>query len=245
MSEKNINNINNTLNGKLVLEKGDWFYITSAQFCSIADSENLVWKSINPNIVQINPNSGLIYAKNEGVTSVIGASEDNSVRVLCAIQVQQPKATITTTVIDTPRTVVAPACSGNCSNDVIAFGYSGTVFSYTEVGNRVTLEKGFGAKNGTSNIYSDLFRSALVQMNNIYASMSPTQRGVWMGLRIGGLIPTIEQLLKGNYEELARDYIKDIIIQNALNLDELEATLLGLRSWYTVEDNAVSYYEAF
>ena len=44
---------------------------------------------------------------------------------------------------------------------------------------------------------------------------------------------------------LAKDYIKDIIIQNALNLDELESTVLGLRSWYEAEDNAVSYYEAF
>ena len=66
-----------------------------------------------------------------------------------------------------------------------------------------------------------------------------------MGLRLRGLISTIKQLLKGNYEKLAKDYIRDIIIQNALNLDELEATVLGLRSWYTVEDNAVSYYEAF
>ena len=66
-----------------------------------------------------------------------------------------------------------------------------------------------------------------------------------MALRLGGLIPTIKKLLKGNYEELAKDYIKDIIIENALNLDELEATVLGLRNWYTVEDNAVSYYEVF
>ena len=66
-----------------------------------------------------------------------------------------------------------------------------------------------------------------------------------MALRLSGLISTIKDLLAGNYKDVAKDYIKDIIIQNALNLDELESTVLGLRSWYEAEDNAVSYYEAF
>ncbi len=239
------NNTNKALSGKLILEKGEWFYITSAPFYSLDVNENIIWKSTNPNIAQINPNSGLIYAKNVGEITIIGTSNDENVHVLCTVQVQQPNASVITTAIDTPSTSVAPACIGGCSNDVSALGYSGTVFAYSEVGNSVRLEKGFGLKSGTSNSTSNLFRSKLIQMNNIYACMSETQRKVWLKLRIKGLLGPIADLLAGNYWELAKDYIKDIIIEEVLNLQEVEATLTGLHSWYIAEENAITYYKAF
>ena len=239
------NNTNKAFSGKLILDIGEWFYITSAPFYSIGDNKHIIWKSINPSIAQINPNSGLIYAKSVGETSIIGMSEDDNIRVLCAIQVQQTKARVITTVIDTPSTTSAYECCGNCSNDVSAIGYSGTVFSYTELGSRVTLEKGFGAKNGTKNALSYSFRNTLIQMNNIYASMSSMERQVWLVLRLKGLLDPIKNLLKGNYKELAKDYIKDIIVGVVLNSEELEAILTGLSSWYTAEEYAIAYYEAF
>ena len=239
------NNTNKAFSGKLILDIGEWFYITSAPFYSIGDNKHIIWKSINPSIAQINPNSGLIYAKSVGETSIIGMSEDDNIRVLCAIQVQQTKARVITTVIDTPSTTSAYECCGNCSNDVSAIGYSGTVFSYTELGSRVTLEKGFGAKNGTKNALSYSFRNTLIQMNNIYASMSPTQRAAWMELRIKGLLDTIISWLTSSPEELVKSYIKDALVNIVISLDEIQKLMTGLSSWYSAEQNAISYYQAF
>ena len=233
--------------GKIKMKVGEWKYITNESFCLLYKDDTLLWSSIDSNIVKVNPNSGLLYASNVGSTTVFATDINGTdIKLICYIEVEATEQYLKMQKLSANTTsTMTTRCCDSCCGDVSALGYSGTVFEYKIVGNRVTLEKGFGAKNGTSNIYSDLFRANLVEMNNIYASMSPTQRSVWMGLRLGGLIPTIKQLLKGNYDKLAKDYIKDIIIQNALNLNELEATVLGLRSWYTVEDNAVSYYEAF
>lgn len=233
--------------GKIKMKVGEWRYITTESFCSLYKDDTLLWSSIDPNIVKVNPNSGLLYASDVGSTTVYATDINGTdMELICYIEVEATEQYLKTQKLSAnTSSTMATRCYDSGYGDVSAMGYSGTIFEYKIVGSRVTLEKGFGAKNGTSNIYSNLFRANLVEMNNIYASMSPTQRAVWMGLRLGGLIPTIKQLLKGKYEDLAKDYIKDIIIQNALNLDELEATVLGLRSWYTVEDNAVSYYEAF
>ena len=101
------------------------------------------------------------------------------------------------------------------------------------------------AKNGTSNIYSDLFRANLVEMNNIYASMSPTQREAWMKLRLNGLLNTVISWITSSPEELVIGYIKDALIDMVIPTDEIEALIFGCRSWYRVEQSAISNYQAF
>ena len=145
--------------------------------------------------------------------------------------------------IETPRegkesAEFTPAPLNSLTNWNLAF-YSGTIFEYKIVGSRVTLEKGFGAKNGTSNIYSDLFRANLVEMNNIYASMSPTQREAWMKLRIKGLLNTVISWITSSPEELVKGYIKDALIDMVIPTDEIEALIYGCRSWYRVEQSAI------
>lgn len=235
----------NTISGKLTLEKGDWSYITSARFYTLEATINLTWKCLDPDIAQINPNSGLIYAKNEGETSVIGISNDEAIRVLCTVNVQPKTAKVVKTANVASTATITPRCGGNCSGDITALGYSGTVFSYTEVGSRVTLEKGFGAKNGTRNFYSDLFRSALVEMDNIYASMSPDQRAAWIELRLKGFLSNIVDMLTNSPSDYLIGLVKDALINSILPLDEIEALVRGFYSWHVAEENAISCYQAF
>ena len=79
------NETTNTISGKLILDKGDWSYITSARFYSLNANINLTWESLDPTIAQINPNSGLIYAKNTGETTVIVSSSDIPITVVSPV----------------------------------------------------------------------------------------------------------------------------------------------------------------
>ena len=236
----------NTISGKLILDKGDWSYITSARFYSLDATINLTWESLDTTIAQINPNSGLIYAKNVGETTVIGISNDETITVLCPIKVQAKPTELVTAATSASTASVMPRCGGNCSGDITALGYSGTVFEYKIVGSLVTLEKGFGAKNGTSNIYSDLFRSALVQMDNIYASMTPDQRRAWLKLRVNDFIQLVGIFNPQSVSETAKNIAKQILSNYGIDLGGmLEATILGVYNWYLAEKDAVSYYNAF
>lgn len=232
--------------GKMKMKVGEWKYITTESFCSLYKDESLLWNSIDSNIVKVNPNSGLLYASDIGTTTVLATDINGTdIKLICNIEVEATEQYLKMQNLpdNTASTMAARSCD-NGYGDVLALGYSGTAFEYKIVGNRVTLEKGFGAKNGIRNIYSDLFRSALVQMDNIYASMSPTQRQIWLELRVSGLLETIINLLKKKYMELAKKYIKDIF-KEALGLDEVEAALNGFHSWYIAEENAIAYYNAF
>ena len=239
------NNTMNTISGNLILDKGDWLYITSAPFYSLEENIIITWESLDPNIAQINPNSGLLYAKTAGETTVIGVSSEETILVLCSIQVNQNAALIATAAINAPNTSILTMCIGNNSNNVSAMGYSGTIFAYKMVGSRVTLEKGFGAKNGTSNSYSNLFRSALIRMNNIYASMSPDQRSAWMELRASGILSDIASMLTSTPSDYIIGLVKDELVDYFLPVDEIEALLSGFYSWYSAEQNAISYYKSF
>ncbi len=77
------------------------------------------------------------------------------------------------------------------------------------------------------------------------ASMSPTQRGAWMELRLKGLLDTIISLITSSVEELVKDYIKDALVNYVLSFDEIDALVNGFHAWYVAEQNAIAYYKAF
>ena len=233
--------------GKIKMKVEEWKYITTESFCSIYKDEILVWNSIDPNIVKVNPNSGLLYASDVGATTVFATDiNETDIKLICYIEVEATEQHLKTQKLSAnTSSTMATRCCDSGYGDVSALGYSGTVFEYKIVGSRVTLEKGFGAKNGTSNTYSDLFRAKLVEMNNIYASMSPAQRGAWMELRLNGLLDTIGSMLTSNPSDFLIDYVKDALVNYILSLDEIEALLRGFYPWYVAEQNAIAYYKAF
>lgn len=233
--------------GTIKIKVGEWRYITSEAFCASLKDEILIWKSIDPNIVQVNPNSGLLYACDVGTATVFATDiEETEIKVFCSIEVEATESYLKEQKA-TARSAVTMSwdCCDNGYGDISAMGYSGTIFEYKIIGSIVTLQKGLGAKNGTSNIYSDLFRAKLVEMNNIYASMSPDQRRAWMELRLKGLLSNIIELLEKGPEKFVIDYIKDSLVNYVLSLDEIEALVNGFYSWYVAEQNAISYYQAF
>lgn len=234
--------------GTIKIKVGEWRYITSEAFCASLKDEILIWKSIDPNIVQVNPNSGLLYACDVGTATVFATDiEETEIKVFCSIEVEATESYLKEQKA-TARSAVTMSwdCCDNGYGDISAMGYSGTIFEYKIIGSRVTLQKGLGAKNGTSNIYSDLFRSALVQMDNIYASMTPDQRRAWLKLRVNDFIQLVGIFNPQSVSETAKNIAKQILSNYGIDLGGmLEATILGVYNWYLAEEDAVSYYNAF
>lgn len=242
------NTLKESVNGKIQLKIGEWKYITSEYFYTLSQKENLIWHVVDSNIAQVNPNSGLLCAKRIGTTTVFAMdTEESMVKVFCSVEVQSNETSVTTKALVAKDPSIEIACfGGNNTENVYALGYSGTVFAYTVVGSRVTLEKGFGAKNGTINNISYLFRAKLIEMNNIYACMSPEQRNAWLVLRINDFIGLIGLFDPQSITETAKNIAKEILSGYGIDLGTiLEATILGVYDWYLAEEEAVSYYEEF
>ena len=241
------NSTEKTVTGKIKMKIGEWKYITSEPFCSLFKDEKLVWSSIDTNIVNVNPNSGLLYASGLGTTTIFATDiNETTIKVFCSVEVEAAEQHLKEQTLSTQTTsTVATRCCDNGYGNISALGYSGTVFAYKIVGSRVTLEKGFGAKNGTSDVYSDLFRAKLVQMKNIYASMSSAQKNAWLELRLRGVLDTIISLLTSTPMESVKSYIEDYLVNTVIPSDEIEALLNGFYSWYRAEQNAIAYFNAF
>ena len=53
---------------------------------------------------------------------------------------------------------------------------------------------------------------------------------------------------KEGREKFAKDYLRDFIIEQNLDVDlevVVESTLMGYYAWYIAEEEAIAYYEAF
>ena len=236
-----------TIKGQLQFEVGEWKYITSEYFYSLSENETLTWYSVNPNIAQVNTDSGLVYAKSTGTTTVFANDKnDSNVKILCSVEVHEKDAITATTKLVTDNTEVELACVGGNGDNITALGYSGTVFSYSLIGNKVTLEKGFATKVGVSNTTSYLFRAKLVEMDNIYDSMSENQKKAWLKLRLNDFISLVGLFNPKSVTETAKNIAKEILSSYAIDLGTmLESTILGVYNWYLAEQSAVSYYENY
>ena len=238
-----------TIKMKLKITEGTKFNINSINF----DPQNVIkepitWNSATPEIVTVDTLSGLVHAEMPGEGTLYATNAKGEMKVFCTIKVEEvTSVTLKTVAKASVVSDVQPLSltyASNCNN-VTPMGYTGKSFSYTQTGSKVTLECGWKAKNGIQNYYSSMFRSELVYMNNIYASMSPTQRGAWMELRLKGLLITIIELLTRSPEDYVIDYIKDSLVNYVLSSNEIVALISGFHSWYIAEQNAIAYFEAF
>ena len=78
--------------------------------------------------------------------------------------------------------------------------------------------------------------------------MTPDQRTVWFALRLRGLVQDIVKLKKEGREKFAKDYLRDFIIEQNLDVDlevVVESALMGYYAWHIAEEEAIAYYEAF
>ncbi len=247
----NQSNANSIIKGALKVSPNEWFYVTSAEFYP-KDMKNvpLEWESTNPNILQINPNSGLAYAKKAGTETIYATHVgENEPIVFCTVTIEvnvQGNSFVKAHSMPSGNSIVSPTCSGDSdSSDITALGYSGTVFSFTRVGRRITLEKGLGAKNGTYDTYASLFRYELGTMKRIYASLSSIQKEAWMALRVTNFMQTVINLLSG-VDSATRTLAESILAKKGIDLgDRIDATLIGLYEWYQAEQSAVSYFDLF
>ncbi len=60
------------------LTVGNSVYLTLKVLPTNADNKNVLWSSSNTNVITVNPNSGLIHAKNPGVANIYATAQDNS-----------------------------------------------------------------------------------------------------------------------------------------------------------------------
>lgn len=243
-----INKAQETASGTIKMKVGDWKYITSDGFCTLFKNESLIWNSIDTNIVQVNPTSGLLYACNTGTTTVFATNiEKTEIKVFCDVEVEATEAYLKEQKLSPPSTSIMTTryCDDNYGN-VSALGYSGTSYEYKIVGNGITLKNGFRSKNGSVNMYSDFFRSKLIEMKNIYAAMSPDQRMAWLWLRVNDFIDLVGIINTQFVTEVAKKIALNILSSYSIDLGGmLEPTILGVYNWYLAENAAISYFQAF
>ena len=244
------NNILNSINSeriKMKMKVGEWEYIKS-ELSHSSTNNVLIWKSIDPSIVQVNPNSGLLYACGIGNTTVFATGiDEKTIKIICTIEVEANEFSVKIqTKLKQSTMSYIPPCGNSCE-EILALGYSGSVFEYSALGDQVTLEKDYSLKNGTRNYYSELFRSKLIEMNYIHASLTPEQNQAWLVLRLRDIISLVGLINFKNITETAKNIVKEILIENFIDLgeDEIVATISGLYEWYSVEEEAVTYFNAF
>lgn len=117
----------------------------------------------------------------------------------------------------------------------MAFGYSGTIYSYTLSGNTATLKKGIPSKTKAYNYYAASFQSAVYDMAVIYNSLSPLQRQAWLILRAYGLLTSFSM-----------DTLDAILLLSGVDLQgQLESTILRMNAWYRAEEQTQNYFSLF
>ena len=118
--------------GKMKMKVGEWKYITTESFCSLYKDESLLWNSIDSNIVKVNPNSGLLYASDIGTTTVLATDINGTdIKLICNIEVEATEQYLKMQKLpaNTASTMAARCCDSGYG-DVLALGYSGTIFEY-------------------------------------------------------------------------------------------------------------------
>ena len=215
-------------------------------------NEPLVWKSLTPQIIEIN--RSLVICTIQCGCGTVCAEDNNGVpRVYCVIDVKNKDENMVTATSLTSKDVsysISPTSrmysnwyGYDNTDSVISTGYSGNPFSYSKTGTRVTLESGALVRKGIQNLDSSLFRSELVNMNNISTSLTPKQRQAWFVLRFTEIILDIYTF--GISDDLVEN-VKSMLISAGIDLaDKLVCTLMSFTDWYVSEMNAESYFNDF
>ena len=212
-------------------------------------SEPLVWESITPEIVEVNAKTHEICALQGGKGTICAKDENGFVRVYCVINVKNAneneftKATATKNKFSSiePTSRMYSDWYGNDTTDTVtAMGCSGDFYSYSKTGNFVTLGYKAGSVSGIQNSTTSFFRSELINMNNIYLSLTNFQKVVWQAIQFTGILADI---YTNGYSDTIGKLIRSILISKGVDIVEnLSQSALSLEAWYASEMDAKSYY---
>jgi hypothetical protein len=226
----------------VVLKVGNWYCDAIAQvYPKTVTPTTVTWNSNKESVATVNPVNGYVYANNPGI-AIITASLDTEENVTaCYTVIVENKNQIqgentSRKEITTNADIKVLATRSDCgSYSDMAFGYSGTIYSYTISGNTATLKKGVLSKTNSYNYYAALFQSAVYDMADIYNSFSPLQRQAWLILRGYGLLTS-----------LSMDAIDAILLLAGVDLQGmLVSTVLRMNEWYQAEEQASSCFSQF
>ena len=226
----------------VVLKVGEWYHGAKTElYPNTLNPANIVWSSNRQNVATVNPVNGYVYTHNPGIAIITARLyNDETVSACYTVFVENSDQIKSATVISkesitngsNARMMVRSSCD-NYSDT--AFGYSGTLYSYTISNNSATLKKGILSKTDDYNYYAAAFQNAVYDMAVIYDSFSSLQRQAWLVLRAYGLLTA-----------LALDVIDTILLMAGVDLKgQLEATVLGMNEWYHAEERAKTYFSLF
>lgn len=238
-------------NSKMQLDvvKGTSFSIATLDYDPKKQiEEELHWKSATPEILEFNAQTGEVCAVGAGCGTLYAEDATGAIRVLCVVNIEGTPAsnTLATKSTKAIQTIKTTSQSYRSSCNISAIGYTGKTFAYIPSGNRVTLECGWGAKNGIQSYYSSAFETTLRFMNYIYYSLTPNERSAWFVLRTGGFLLGLGGLIDAETDEIALAIAEQILKDAGFDLSiRLEALVMGCSEWYEAEKNAVNYYNNF
>lgn len=226
----------------VVLKVGDWYHNAIAQvYPKTITPTTFTWDSNKESVATVNPINGYVYANKPGIAIITAKLNSEQTVTACYTVVVKnenefqsgtalAKETISNSEV---KTFAFRSDCGSYSD--MAFGYSGTIYSYTISGNTATLKKGVLSKTNSYNYYAALFQSAVYDMADIYNSFSPLQRQAWLILRGYGLLTS-----------LSMDAIDAILLLAGVDLQGmLVSTVLRMNEWYQAEEQASSCFSQF
>ena len=252
---------------KLEIAKGTIVPIASINY----DPENLiketlVWKSITPEIVGVNDKTDEICATQCGCGTVCAEDKNGATRVYCVINVKDANENMvtkesttmfSTSGIEPISRMYSNWYDYNTTDTINAVGYSGKSFSYSKTGTYVTLESGGNTKSGTQNTDSSLFRSELVNMNDISASIAGNDiLKKWAVPILADIVMDIVRpftfgysIIHGIPEATLFSYLgmaNNALLVMGIDLgDSLQPSLELLVDWAVAEHNAEIHFDDF
>lgn len=226
----------------IVLNVGNWYHDAIVQvYPKTITPTTVTWDSNNESVATVNPVNGYVYANNPGIAIITAKLDLEQTVTTCYTVIVENKNEIQNKIaltkeINTNSNVKTFATRTSCgSYSDMAFGYSGTLYSYTISGNTATLKKGLLSKTSSYNYYAASFQSAVYDMGNIYNSFSPLQCQAWLVLRGYGLLTSFSM-----------SAIDTILLLAGVDLQGmLESTVLGMNAWYQAEEKAINCFSQF
>ncbi len=226
----------------IILKVGEWYHDAKIELSPNAiNPTSIVWSSDKQHVATVNPVSGYVYAHTPGFAIITAKLENEEAVTACYTVLVENNEKINPDIAPSKEAItngsnVRLALRSDCGGySDMAFGYSGTIYSYTISGSTATLNQGILSKTKAYNQNAALFQSAVYDMADIYDSFSPLQRQAWLVLRGYGLLTSF-----------SLDAIDAILLLAGVDLKGLlESTILGMNDWYRAEERAQKYFSSF
>ncbi|MBQ2766598.1 MAG: Ig-like domain-containing protein, partial [Clostridia bacterium] len=159
------------------LFKGESTYVSASVSPSNAATQTVTWRSSNSNVATVNPDTGLVIAKNAGTVMIYAAAQDGSgVEGCCTIRVRNPilveNITLNETFLELEKeesfTLSATVCPSNAKQKKVCWSSSNTAVATVDG----TTGKVTGKNVGNATIYA-----AAVDDSGVCASCSVRVNG--------------------------------------------------------------------